>query len=82
MRLKHEIVNQYQLFDEVILAKEFWLFKVNVWNEEKIKTKKNIICVEKWVQLFCHLKEKDILAPNLKSILQFISFVCQEFLLQ
>ena len=51
MKLKTEIVNQDQVFDEVILAKEFWLFKVKVWKEEEIKTKKNITSEEKWLQL-------------------------------
>ncbi|KAL4141345.1 hypothetical protein QTP88_004000 [Uroleucon formosanum] len=72
LRLKSEIVNQYQLFDEVILAKEFWLLKVKDWKEEEIKTKIKITSEEKWVQLFCHFKEKDILAPNIKLILQYI----------
>jgi len=81
LRLKSEIVNQDQLFDEVVLAKEFWLLKIRDWKEEEIKTKIKITSEEKWVQLFCHFKEKDILAPNIKLIYS-ISFVCQELLLQ
>lgn len=72
LRLKSEIVNQNQLFDVAVIAKEFWLSKVKAWKEEEIKTKKKITSEDKWVQLFCHFKEKDILAPNLKLILQYI----------
>jgi hypothetical protein len=72
LRLKSEIVNQDQLFDEVVLAKEFWLLKIKDWKEEEIKTKIKITSEEKWVQLFCHFKEKDILALNIKLILQYI----------
>jgi len=64
--------SQDQLFDEVVLAKEFWLLKVKDWKKEEIKTKIKVTSEEKWVQLFCHFKEKDILAPNIKLILQYI----------
>ena len=46
--------------------------KVKVLKEEDIKTKKKITSEENWVQLFCHFKEKDILAANLYLILQYI----------
>jgi len=42
LKLINEIVYQYQLFDEVLLAKEFWLY-IKVWKEEekKLQVKKN-----------------------------------------
>jgi hypothetical protein len=49
LRLKSEIVNQDQLFDEVVLAKEFWLFNDKNWKEKEIKTKIKFISEEKWV---------------------------------
>ncbi|KAL4084994.1 hypothetical protein QTP88_027844 [Uroleucon formosanum] len=51
LRLESEIVNQDQLFDEV-LAKEFWLLKVKDWKEEEIKTKIKITSEEKWIAVF------------------------------
>jgi hypothetical protein len=72
LKLKNLILNQDQLFDELVIAKKFWLFKVKVWKKEEIRTKKKITSEEKWVQLFCHFKEKIILATNLKLILQCI----------
>lgn len=51
-----ELQTQGQLFGEVILAKEFWLFKVKVWKEEKMKTKKKFTREEKWVESSCNFK--------------------------
>lgn len=71
-KFNNNIIDHDQLFDEVVLAKEFWLLTVEVWKEEERKMKKSITSEEKWVQLFCHFKEKDISVPNLQLILQYI----------
>jgi len=51
-------INIDDLFDEVILAKTFWLSRCAEWKEKD--------CEEKWVAVFRHFKDQNISEANLE----------------
>ncbi|GBM08203.1 hypothetical protein AVEN_32756-1 [Araneus ventricosus] len=58
-------INNYQLFDEVVLAKEYLQSNWEQWKQEETTRDVNISSQEKWLRLFGHFRENHIAAPNL-----------------
>ena len=64
--LGNTAINLDELFDEVVIAKEFWSSKCDPWKA------KNLHCEEKWIQLFKNFKDQNISIPNLSRVMEYI----------
>ncbi|GBM60522.1 hypothetical protein AVEN_260007-1 [Araneus ventricosus] len=64
-------INNYQLFDEVVLAKEYLQSNWEQWKQEETIRDAIISSEEKWLTLFGHFKENHIAAPNLIKIVEY-----------
>ncbi|GBM01942.1 hypothetical protein AVEN_269553-1 [Araneus ventricosus] len=64
-------INNDQLFDEVVLAKEYLQSNWEQWKQEE--TTRDVISSseEKWLRLFGHFKENHIAASNLIKIVEY-----------
>ncbi|GBM58665.1 hypothetical protein AVEN_245129-1, partial [Araneus ventricosus] len=60
-----------QLFDEVVLAKEYLQSNWEQWKQEDTTRDVIISREEKWLRLFGHFKENHIAAPNLIKIVKY-----------
>ncbi|GBM21223.1 hypothetical protein AVEN_265822-1 [Araneus ventricosus] len=64
-------INNDQLFDEVVLAKEYLQSNWEQWKQEDTTRDVIISSEEKWLRLFGHFKENHIAAPNLIKIVKY-----------
>ncbi|GBM98839.1 hypothetical protein AVEN_188101-1 [Araneus ventricosus] len=64
-------INNDQLFDEVVLAKEYLQSNWEQWKQEDTPRDVIISVEEKWLRLFGHFKENHIAAPNLIKIVKY-----------
>ncbi|GBM29382.1 hypothetical protein AVEN_253904-1 [Araneus ventricosus] len=58
-------INNDELFDEVVLAKEYLQSNWELWKQEETTRDVIISSEEKWLRLFGHFKENRIAAHNL-----------------
>lgn len=65
-------VNVDFLFDEVVLAKDYFQSMWEKWTEEEALSDKRIPSEEKWLRLFSHFKENHITANNLFKIIEYV----------
>ncbi|GBM92514.1 hypothetical protein AVEN_123172-1 [Araneus ventricosus] len=64
-------INNDELFDEVVLAKEYLQSNWEQWKQEETTRDVIISSEEKWLRLFGHFKENHIAVPNLIKILEY-----------
>ncbi|GBN49674.1 hypothetical protein AVEN_230178-1 [Araneus ventricosus] len=64
-------INNDQMFDEVVLAKEYLQSNWEQWEQEETTRDVSISSEEKWLRLFGHFKENHIAAPNLIKIVEY-----------
>ncbi|GBN63276.1 hypothetical protein AVEN_72779-1 [Araneus ventricosus] len=64
-------INNCQLFDEVVLAKEYFQSNWEQWKQEETTGDVIISSEEKWLRLFVHFKANHIAAPNLIKIVEY-----------
>ncbi|GBN58721.1 hypothetical protein AVEN_145190-1 [Araneus ventricosus] len=64
-------INNDQLFDEVVLAKEYLQSNWEQWKQEETTRNVIISSEEKWLRLFGHFKENHIVALNLIKIVKY-----------
>ncbi|GBM33093.1 hypothetical protein AVEN_9635-1 [Araneus ventricosus] len=64
-------INNDQLFDEVVLAKEYLQSNWEQWKQEETTRDVIISSEEKWLRLFGHFKENHIAAYNLINIVEY-----------
>ncbi|GBN00285.1 hypothetical protein AVEN_141830-1 [Araneus ventricosus] len=64
-------INNDQLFDEVVLAKEYLQSNWEQWKQEETTRDVIISSEEKWLRLFGHFKKNHISAPNLIKMVKY-----------
>ncbi|GBM29679.1 hypothetical protein AVEN_203590-1 [Araneus ventricosus] len=64
-------INNDQLFDEVVLAKEYFQSNWEQWKQEETTRDVIISSEEKWLRLFGHFKENHLATSNLIKIVKY-----------
>ncbi|GBN63177.1 hypothetical protein AVEN_248485-1 [Araneus ventricosus] len=68
-------INNDQLFDEVVLAKEYLQSNWEQWKQEETTRDVIISSEEKWLRLFGHFKENHLATSNLIKIVEYAFFL-------